>query len=229
MEGDNNNLTIKVRYPKNSGWGRDKTEPTDLLLTVPRKADLEIDAVSANVDVQGVAPLSLSIDSVSGDVIVAAAPNNFNVNSVSGKVDATVNSANVEVESVSGDIVLRGRMGGQIKATNVSGNIDVAVNGERINKLSTETVRGDTKINTALASNGKLNVESVSGNVVVTLPKDLSARINAETFSGSLRVPGAETKRPKYGPGASVDTRFGNGDGQVSIQTFSGSAELRLE
>jgi DUF4097 and DUF4098 domain-containing protein YvlB len=229
IDGDSNNLSIKVRYPKNGGWGRDKSEPTDLLLTVPRKAELEMDSVSANVDVQGIAPASLSIDSVSGDVLVVAEPGNFSANSVSGKLDLTINSASVDVQSVSGNIVLRGRMGGKINASNVSGGIDIAVNGERIRKLSTDTVSGNTKIRTALTGNGKLNVESVSGSVMVALPKDLSARVTAETFSGNLRIPGVEAKRPKYGPGANVDTRYGNGDGQVSISTFSGNAELRLE
>ena len=48
---------------------------------------------------------------------------------VSGNVRMTVNSNDVEVQSVSGNLILRGRMGGEIKTETVSGNIDVQVNG----------------------------------------------------------------------------------------------------
>ena len=44
-----------------------------------------------------------------------------------------------------------------------------------------------------------------------------------------LKAPGANIIRPKHGPGASFSNRYGSGDGQVSIETFSGDAVLRLE
>lgn len=228
VEGDREHLTVKVRYPKD-GWGRNKSEPSELLLTVPLKADLDINSVSANVDVQGIAPSSLSIDSVSGDVFAAAAPREFSADSVSGNLNLTVNSPDVNIDSVSGDITLRGRLDGAINAETVSGDIDVAVNGERIREFTANTVSGDATLRTALAVNGEIRFESVSGNLVLVLPKDLSARVSAETFSGNLRAPGAEVKRPKYGPGANLDVRYGSGDGEISIETFSGDAELRLE
>ncbi|MFT3763488.1 MAG: DUF4097 family beta strand repeat-containing protein [Pseudoxanthomonas sp.] len=226
IEGDRERLTVKVRYPKG---GSNRSEPTDLLLTVPLKADLDIDSVSANVDVQGVAPASLSIDSVSGDVFVAAAPREFEADSVSGDLHVTVNSPDVSIESVSGNITLRGRLNGEVSTETVSGDIDIAVNGERVRKLTATTVSGDAGIRAALADNGKIKLETVSGGLRLTLPKDLSAHVTAETFSGDLRAPGAQINRPKYGPGASLDTRYGSGDGEISIETFSGDAELRLE
>ena len=129
IEGDRGNLSIKVRYPKGNN---NRAEPTQLLLTVPIKADLDIDSVAADIDVQGVAPSTLSVESVSGDVFVAAAPREFDGSSVSGNLEVTVNSPEVDVSSVSGDILLRGRMDGRIDAETVSGDIDVAVNGERL-------------------------------------------------------------------------------------------------
>lgn len=226
IDGDRERLSVKVRYPKGRSG---KSEPSELLLTVPLKAALEIDSVAANVDVQGVAPSSLSVDSVSGDVFVAAAPGEFSADSVSGNLNVTINSADVNIDSVSGDIVLRGRLDGEISTESVSGRIDIAVNGKHIRKLSATTVSGRADIRTALASNGEIGFESVSGDLHLVLPKDLSARVTAETFSGNLRAPGAEVQRPKYGPGSSLDTRYGNGDGEISIETFSGDAELRLE
>ena len=129
IEGDRQRLVIRVKYPnRGSGLGflvgGDKTEPTELRLMVPLKADLEIESVAADVDVTGVAPEELSIDSVSGDVVVAAAPREASIDSVSGDLTLTLNRANVSVESVSGDVLLRGRLGNEVKVETVSGSID---------------------------------------------------------------------------------------------------------
>lgn len=226
IEGDRNNLAIKVRYPRGNN---NRAEPTQLLLTVPLKADLDIDAVAADIDVEGVAPSELSVESVSGDVYVAAAPREFSASSVSGNLQLTVNSPRVDASSVSGDIVLRGRMDGSIETETVSGDIDVAVTGERLREFSANSVSGDATLRTALANGGRIRFESVSGNLTLILPKDLSANVSAETFSGDLRFPGAKIDRPKYGPGASLNTRYGSGSGEISLETFSGDAELRLE
>ena len=230
VEGDRQKLVVKVQYPKNSGWGGTKSGPTDLVLTVPVRAELQIDSVSADVDVSGVAPAKLSIDSVSGDVAVAgAAPREIDVETVSGNVRMTVNSNDVEVQSVSGNLTLRGRMAGDVKTETVSGDIDVVVNGESVHELTANTVSGDADIRTALASGGEIKLESVSGDLLLVMPKDLSAQVNGKSFSGDLKAPGATINRPKHGPGASFSTRYGSGDGEINIETFSGSAEVRLE
>ncbi|HEY5971997.1 MAG TPA: DUF4097 family beta strand repeat-containing protein, partial [Pseudoxanthomonas sp.] len=229
VEGDRQHLEVRVEYPNNSGWGGNKSGPTDLQLMVPLRAGLDIESVAADVNVIGVAPAKLSIDSVSGSVVVAAAPGKVDVESVSGNLHVTVNSANVQAESVSGGLVLRGRMNGEIKAETVSGDIDIRVNGERVNELSANTVSGDATIRAALASKGEIRFESVSGGLTLVLPKDLSAQVRGESFSGNLKAPGARIEKPEFGPGSSFTTRYGGGDGEIGIETFSGNTELRLE
>jgi len=151
------------------------------------------------------------------------------VESVSGNQRLTVNSSDVDAQSVSGNINLRGRMNGNIKTETVSGNIDVAVNGEQIRELAANTVSGSADVRTALASKGEINLESVSGDLKLVLPKNVSAQVRGESFSGDLKAPGAKIQKPEHGPGASFNTRYGDGDGEISIETFSGDAELRLE
>lgn len=229
VEGDRGNLQIKVQYPKNSGWGGNKTGPTDLIVTVPLRAELEIESVSADVDVSGVAPAKLSVESVSGNVVLAGAPRKVDVETVSGDQRLTVNSAEVQAESVSGDLVLRGRMNGKVSAEAVSGDIDVVVNGERVDKLTASTVSGDADVRTGLAPRGEIKLESVSGHLTLVLPKDVSAEVRGSSFSGNLSAPGAKIIKPEHGPGSSFSTRYGNGDGEINIETFSGSAQVRLE
>jgi hypothetical protein len=234
IDGNSQRLVIRVKYP-NRGGGMgflvrgDKTEPTDLRLMVPLEADIEIDSVSADVDVSGVASRELSIDSVSGDVVVAAAPREANIDSVSGDLTLTLNRADVRAESVSGDVILRGRLGNEINVETVSGQIDVDVLETAVRELSGATVSGDMRIHTALAGNGEIKLESVSGDIDLSLPRNVSASVRGESFSGDLRAPQATIVRPKHGPGASFEHRYGNGGGEVSIETFSGDARLKLE
>lgn len=234
IDGDRARLVIRVKYPnRGSGLGflvgGDKSEPTELRLMVPLEADLEIDSVSAEVDVSGVASRELSIESVSGDVIVAAAPREANIDSVSGDLALTLNRADVSVESVSGDVRLRGRLGNEVSVETVSGQIDVAVLDTAVRELSSATVSGDMRIDTALAGNGQIRLESVSGDIDLSLPRNVSASVRGESFSGDLRAPEANISRPKHGPGSSFEHRYGSGSGDVSMETFSGDARLQLD
>lgn len=225
IDGDGDRLEVKVKYPNNSRG----SEPTTLLLQVPTLASLDIDGVAVDIDVVGTAGRELEIDSVSGEVSVAGAPGNAQVESVSGNVRLNLNSASVDVESVSGDITLRGRLSGNVDVETVSGNIDIDSRDQRARRVQTSSVSGDAAINAALVDGGKISAESVSGDIRLTLPKSLSARVSGESFSGSLRAPGAHINKPKYGPGSSFEHTYGEGRGEIRLETFSGDAELRLE
>jgi len=225
VDGDRDRLDIEVKYPNNSR----NSEPTTLLLKVPTLASLDIDGVAVDIDVVGTAGATLDIDSVSGSVVVVGAPGQADIENVSGDVHATINTDNISVQSVSGDIVLRGRLKGEVDAESVSGNLEIDSRGERLRNVSASSVSGDMTIRGALADGGKIGTESVSGDIQVIMPKSLSARVTGESFSGDLSAPGANINRAKYGPGADFEQRYGNGSGEIHLETFSGSAELRLE
>src|SRR5690606_22931891 len=107
IDGDNRSLSVRVKYPRRGGLGfrsGDNTGPTRLHVMVPLRADLEIDSVAADIDVVGVAPAEVSIDSVSGKVVLVGAPRELSVETVSGDLRVTSNSRDVDIASVSGDI-----------------------------------------------------------------------------------------------------------------------------
>ncbi|WP_133478368.1 DUF4097 family beta strand repeat-containing protein [Cognatilysobacter segetis] len=234
IEGDGDALRIAVRYPDGGGFSRllggaKRSEPTVLKITVPVRADLDISAVAADVLAWGVSPSSLSIDNVSGNTKVAAAADEVEVNSVSGDVDLTINRANVEVDSVSGSIRLSGRLGREIGVESVSGKIDVQVLDTPIDKFEGSSVSGDVGVRTALSPHARMKLETVSGDVRLRLPRSVSAEVRGESFSGSLRAPGATIDRPEHGPGSSFRHRYGGGDANVSVETFSGDADITLD
>ena len=224
LEGDRRNLRIEVKYPSRSG----RSEPTVLIVQVPILADLEIETVSADIDVHGVAPRELSLESVSGDIVANGAPREARVESVSGDVRLTLNSRDVSVDTVSGELSLQGRLDGEVSMESVSGNLRMDSLGERVRSLSAGTVSGDMDLKTGLADGGEIRTESVSGDLLLRLPRDVSAEVSGESFSGDLSAPGAKIEREEFGPGSSFQTRYGAGKGDVRIETFSGDATLRL-
>lgn len=234
IEGDRQQLSIKVRYPnRGSGVGflvgGDKSEPTELRVTVPLQVKLEIDAVSADVDVNGVASRHLEIDSVSGDVTVAGAPREAQIESVSGDLRLTLNSAKVSAQTVSGDLDLRGRLSGEVDLETVSGKVDLSAHQSRLNKISGNSVSGDLRIAAALSDSAEVSLETVSGDVRLTVPSSLSAVVHGQSFSGDLSAPNAQIQRPKHGPGSSFEQRYGSGSGRIKIETFSGDASLQFD
>lgn len=218
-------LSVHVRYPRNS---RD-SEPTSLVLQVPRRASVEVHSVAAHVDVQGVAGRELEIESVSGRVIAVGAPDEANIESVSGDLRLNLNSRDVEVDTVSGNIMLRGRLSGKVSAESVSGNVDIDTRGEALARLESSTVSGDATLRAAIANGGRFSFESVSGDVRMTLPAASSARVEARTYSGDISAPGGDVNRKRLGPGASLEHVFGSGSGSISVETFSGDVSLRFE
>lgn len=220
-------LEIKVRYPRRTS--DNNSEPTDLVIDVPTLASLEIDGVAVEISVTGTAGRSLEINSVSGNVSVAGAPREADIESVSGDLRLTLNSADVEAQSVSGSVTLRGRLDGEVTVETVSGNITVDTRGERLRRLSSNSVSGNATLQATLADGGSIKSESVSGNIKVVAPKSLSAEVKGESFSGHLRAPGAKIDKPQFGPGSSFEHRYGTGNGDIQLETFSGSVELLLQ
>ena len=230
IEGQGDHLLVRVQYPKQIGaWRGDRTGPTDLQLQVPLRADLDIESVSADIDVNGVAPDELSIDTVSGKVIVAAAPGHADITTVSGDLQATLNSADVKIETVSGDAVLNGRLKGQVHGETVSGRLSIDSAGESVRRLSAATVSGDTALKLGLGDDGEVRAETVSGDIRLRLPRSVSARVSAESFSGNLSAPGAKVRKEEFGPGSSFEQRYGSGAGEIHLETFSGDVELSLQ
>ena len=230
VDGDRDDLEVRVEYPKHmDGWRNDRTGPTDLVLQVPLRASLDIESVSADIDVDGIAPEDLDVDTVSGNVVIAAAPGSASIDSVSGDLTLTLNSRDAKSESVSGDIVLKGRLDGEVHAETVSGDITIDSRGERLRRLYTGTVSGDADVRVGLADGGDIKSETVSGEIRLRLPKALSARVSGESFSGDLDAPGAKVHTEEFGPGKTMEASYGNGAGEIRMESFSGDAILVLE
>ena len=141
-----------------------------LMLEVPASligmlSEVEIDTVSANIDLAGVFGSKTDISTVSGEVRCAdVTADQLRLSSTSGTLSCENSKANtLDLENVSGTI----RVEGEYK------NIDA------------DTVSGSTNLSLAVSPE-KLDVDGVSGNIKVALPEGSSFTAKLDTVSGNL-------------------------------------------
>lgn len=228
VNGSDSSVRIKVEYPEGSGWfSKTHSEPSDLVVTVPGGAEVEVDVVSADVDVDGIAGRRLSINSVSGVVKAKGKSAQAELESVSGNIEATLESREIKVSSVSGDLRVTDAGGGAIALETVSG--DIHLDAGIVTRLGVESVSGsaDARVR-ALAADGSIKGETLSGTLTVALPADTSASLHISTFSGAIHSAVGEVKREKYGPGASLEAHMGEGRGKIELESFSGGVRFEL-
>jgi len=234
ISGDTRSLDIRVKYPNGRGgwnlWGHDdnRAEPTILEVTLPQKASVDVDAVSADVDVQQMAGRKLDVSNVSGNVVVtASSPGETSLENVSGDTTARITTGKLDVNSVSGDVRISGGITGEVSLESVSGNLEFA--GKTLDRLDSNSVSGDTKLVFGLRPGGAVKAETLSGELELTMPRATSAKIKVETFSGDITSPSGQVEHEEHGPGASLDTTLGDGRGRIDLESFSGDVQIRLE
>jgi DUF4097 and DUF4098 domain-containing protein YvlB len=230
IEGDTDNLVIKVQAQGKDGWrdwGGDKSMSDSTLdINVPRAASLKIDVVSAPVSTDGTNGGEININSVSGRVRINAQTPALSVITVSGTVAFSGKAMQAKLQTVSGDI-LAPSLGHTVDLQTVSGHIQAG--GGPWQDLNLSTVSGDVQLAGSLAAGGKMSIDSMSGDLQLQFPASLSSSVHAATFSGDLRTDFGTPHQPEHGPGTTLDTVAGAGDGKISIETFSGDLRIRKQ
>lgn len=222
FQRDGDEIEIKVKSSR--GISRDIV--SDLVVKVPLASSLEVNTVSADIDVAGLTG-EQSLESVSGDIATEAFASDIEVNSVSGdlEVEGDDQAMRSMLSSVSGDIDTE-NLAGEIGVESVSGDLVVA-NGV-FDRVSMDTVNGDIVFHAQLLNDGRLDVETVNGSVDIKFAGEVSARFDIETFNGDIRnCFGPKAVRvSEYGPGYELKFTEGGGSGRVTIETLNG--DLRL-
>lgn len=221
IKGGDGQLEIKVIIPKRA---RD-VEETILEIRMPEGGSVEVSAVSADIEVEGVQG-NMCLKSVSGDVHATGAPAEVNVETVSGEVELSVESDRVSINSVSGDIHLE-RAAGDVSAETVSG--DISIGGGTFKHVETNTVSGDLYFDGDLDEKGSSTFSCHSGDIELILPKKTDAEFNVTTFSGDIdnEFGGNGSRISKHAPGKELRFTVGSGGARVRIETFSGDVEIQ--
>lgn len=213
ISGNAASLQVQVR-PED-----DDVEETILRLKVPAGARVELDAVSADLVVQGVNG-NVRAHSVSGDVNLGVGSAELEAQSVSGDLLVRAPSRQTRLHSVSGDIRVSG-VRERLELETVSG--DGHVSGSELTELRARSVSGDIAIEAAFKGAPKVDVESLSGNIRLQLPQEPDAALSLRTFSGTLES--------RWGGRIDEDERrfeakLGGGRGRIVLNSFSGDIEV---
>ncbi len=222
FERDGDEILIKVKVPRRNNGGIS----SDLVISVPEGSSLQVNTVSADIDVTGVMG-EQELQSVSGDVVTEAHEADIELGSVSG--DVAVQGDNKTIRSrlntVSGDIDTD-NLAGDLGAETVSGDL-TAINGS-FSRVNLNSVNGEIIFRAELRDDGRMDVETVNGSVDIEYAADVSARFDIETFNGSIRnCFGPESVRTSsYAPGRELKFTEGEGSGRVSINTLNGSIRI---
>lgn len=130
----------------------------------------------------------------------------------------------LEAHSVSGDVSVSGAEG-VVRAGSVSGNV-------RLDKLRATSVRatsvsGDVDVIVdQLSGDGALTFSSVSGDVTAELPKDLDADVSIRSVSGSMDSDFPLTLNGRVSRNR-LNARIGKGGRDLEVHTVSGNVRLR--
>ena len=231
IRGDARDLDVRIKYPEQSGWfggwGSTRAGDSDLEVTLPAGVKLEVESVSAEIDVRGIAGPSLSIENVSGDVHVETAATEVSIENVSGDQEVQANSREARLETVSGEIRLRGSISDRASLEAVSGSLTFESDAP-LRSVTAGVVSGDVTLETRLAPGGRISAESLSGDVELVLPADSSARLEASSFTGTIRSDQGSVEKAEHGPGSSLSVTLGSGDGKIELETFSGDLRVRM-
>ena len=222
FERDGDEILIKVKVPRHSNGGIS----SDLSINIPRASSLQVNTVSADIDVSDVEG-EQELESVSGDIETEAHGADIELGSVSGDVEVAGKGQTIRsrMNTVSGDVDAD-NLAGEIAAESVSGDVST-INGS-FTRASLNTVNGSITYHAALLDSGRLDIETVNGDVDVQFDGDVSARFDIETFNGAIRnCFGPEAERTsKYAPGRELKFTEGGGSGRVKINTLNGSLRL---
>ncbi len=221
IEATANGLRIEVRNKRNQR----QIDATHLRLTVPARASIEADGVSADIRVSGSRGDSLVLSTVSGDVEVEATAGRVELASVSGDVSFEGAAERTSAESVSGDVTLVG-VGGEVEASTVSG--DVVLEAGTVDSGRFETVSGDLSLMLELADGGRLNSDAMSGDINLRLPASQQGSFSAQSYSGSINSEFGDPKRhSKSSSGSILKAQVGDNGARIRLETFSGDISIR--
>jgi hypothetical protein len=133
-------------------------------VSVPRGCRVGVDAVSADVDLQGIGG---SVD----------------VHTVSGRVSVDTASESISITTVSGDITGHG-LQGILRLTTVSGN--ARLTDSSLTGFEVESVSGRVQLEIDLSSTGPYRASTVSGGLKLHLPEDARATVHLSSVSGRI-------------------------------------------
>ncbi len=238
FERDGDDTEIRV-IKSGNGW---RMGESNLVIRLPFGNEVRVECVSGSIEVNGI-KADLDLESISGSVRAVNCEGDIEAQSTSGSVKVLSSKGDVKAESISGSVEVDGdfreakakstsgsvrvkTVRDEVRAESISGSVEIV--GVAPRDVECQSESGSVSYTGGLAPNAKLRARTHSGSVKLRLPADVSARMYAQTISGSInnQINSVEAERPQNGPGASLNTKFGDGSADINANAFSGSVTI---
>lgn len=227
-------IEVRTQYPQgdqNHRRGRRNiTVSIDINVIAPAATRIVAHSLSGDLkatDIKG----DLSLETLSGNVVIAGANRIATAKSLSGDVTIsdTQSDGSITASSVSGTLTVRKARARAVDLGSVSG--DIIVQDVECERADLHSFSGNVQFGGSLAKNGRYEMKSHSGDVQLAVGGGAGFDVEATTFSGSVRSDlalqsrGAEPVADR-GRRRSLRGTYGDGSAIVAITAFSGNVVI---
>ncbi len=235
MNNFNGRIEVRTAYPRRGTYGeRGLSARVDYVIAVPAGASVSVKSISGDVIVSGVRG-EVRAETVSGDVDVSATPNVTVAKTVSGNVIARDigGATTLVLSTVSGSVIASGLRVRALEAGSVSG--DVKLSGMQVERVEARSMSGDIEFDAPFTRAGRYEFTSHSGNVRIVVSGSTGFELDADTFSGSvrsdlpvtLRALGREDRDRRRGASnRAIRGSYGDASAILSVRSHSGSVVI---
>ncbi len=218
---------VSVRGSRGGGWlpipisGRQ----IDLRIDVPKRSYVRAKTINGSIEAKGVEG-RISFHAANGEIEVEGAASEAYLETVTGDIEFEGKASRVEARTVNGEIELSG-VGGEVVASAMNGSIEVR--GDVIERADLRALSGSIDFEAELAPGARINCKTISGDITLGLPTGTSAVFDVQSFSGRVRneFGALNISSSRGGRSQRLEFEAGDGDGRVTIDTFSGSVRIR--
>ncbi|MBQ9119820.1 MAG: DUF4097 family beta strand repeat protein [Lachnospiraceae bacterium] len=200
VDGD----TLKIKYVKSGKWDFSRLQK-NLTVWLPEElelAELKVESVSADLQIDEIAAEKAMLDTISGEMEL-------------GQVKF---SKNVEISTTSGKVTgsMEGRLE-KLETESVSGGLKITV--EELGVLNAQSTSGDIEL-TAEKAPTSIEAETVSGEIILYLPEDTGFTAELDSVSGEFKCDfEVSEKKDRY--------QSGDSSNYYEFDTVSGDVRIK--
>jgi len=198
------------------------SEPSTLVIYMPRRGRASVRTASASIVGQGV---SGDFTSSSGNIRLSGVVSSAEAESVNGSLDLDLTTPWLRARTGDGHLLIRGSPQ-DVDASTIGGTLDVIA--PKVARGQFVSVSGDIHWIGSPARGAVFDFSNHSGAVELALPSTASAALSLSSVSGSIEN-GFTRIRPIASPPRTLRFNLGDGDAHVSVRTFKGTIRVRPE
>lgn len=193
--------------------------PGDLVVYVPRRAELSVKGVDASITAEGVGGWFYT---VSGAIQLSGDAAHVEAESIRGDVALDVSAMQVKGRTGRGHMVIRGSPE-DVDASTVGGPLDIQTS--TILRGRFGSVTGDIRYAAAPAPGGVFEFSNHAGTVDMLLPRATSTSLQLSSITGTIQNGFSQVRPVSAGP-HDLTVRLGAGEAHITVRSFKGAIRL---